>query len=114
MTIYNIYIYQNCNVLGLDGHLHSDLRMWIVILHLEILKGKVLNVFHLPLDVNGWEGTRVARTLLLQRVHVVGINVGVPQSVDKVAGLQPRHVGHHHGEQGVAGNVEGNAKSDIR
>ena len=37
MTIYNIYIYQNCNVLGLDGHLHSDLRMWIVILHLEIL-----------------------------------------------------------------------------
>ena len=33
-----------------DGHLHLDLAVRLVPLHLEVVDGEVLDILHLPLD----------------------------------------------------------------
>lgn len=45
--------------------------------------------------------------LSLKRVDVVKVDVGIAQGVHKFTRLEAAHVGHHDGQQGIAGNVEG-------
>ena len=39
--------------------------------------------------------------------------MGVAQGVDELAGLEARHLRHHHGQQRVGGDVEGKAEKDV-
>ena len=47
-------------------------------------------------------------------IEMVEIDVGVAEGVDKIAGLQPAHLRHHHREQRIGGDVEGYAEEYIR
>ena len=41
------------------------------------------------------------------------IQVRIAEGVHEVAGFQAAHLRHHHGEQGVAGDVERHAEEDV-
>jgi hypothetical protein len=56
------------------------------------------------------EGTDITLKLDLQGLHVVGVDVGVANGVDKVTQFQSTHMGNHDGQESIAGNVEGNTK----
>jgi hypothetical protein len=45
---------------------------------------------------------------------MVQVEVGVAEGMDEVAGFQARNLRDHEGQQGVGGDVEGDAEEDIR
>ena len=44
---------------------------------------------------------------------MVEIDVGVACGVDEVAGAQAAHLCHHHAQEGIGSNIEGNSQKDI-
>lgn len=67
------------------------------------------------LGVEGHRGQRsgVAGKLQTALVDVIVVDVGVAEGVNEIAGLETTGLGNHHGEEGVAGNVEGDAKEYV-
>src|SRR5690554_741041 len=102
-----------CMAGGLYGNTAFDVGMGIVAAELEVLKGKVVDAFHLGIERHGGQGTRGATQLQLDLFEVVGIDVGIAQGVHEIAGLESRYLGHHQQQQGVGGNVEGYAQKDV-
>ena len=96
-----------------NGHIHGDLAVALVAHDLEVIDAKVLDLPHVALDLELGEGLRLPLELLLERGHVVRVHVRVAQSVNKVPGLEPSHVGDHVGEEGVGGDVEGHAEAHV-
>ena len=45
---------------------------------------------------------------------MVAVDVRVSGGVDEFSGLQAANLSYHHGEEGVGGNIEGNAQEHIR
>ncbi len=44
---------------------------------------------------------------------MIAIKVHIAEGVDELAVFQPANLRHHHGEEGVGGNVEGHAEEDV-
>ena len=95
----------------LDGHLHLDGRMRVVVDELKVIGCELVNVLDRPLDPELGERPWLASQLLLQGLHVVQIDVRVANGVHKLARLGARHMSDHVGEQGVGGDVERNAEA---
>ncbi len=55
----------------------------------------------------------MAAELFAGLVKMVAIEVQVAKRVDEFARPQPGDLGHHHGQQRVAGDVEGNAQKHV-
>jgi hypothetical protein len=53
------------------------------------------------------------RELFTRLLDVVGIQVGIAQGVDEIAHFQPADLGHHMGQQRIAGDVERHAQEDV-
>ncbi len=56
---------------------------------------------------------RRARKLQARLLEMVEIEVRVAEGVDELAGLQPGHLRHHHGEQRVGRDVERHAEENV-
>ena len=81
-------------------------RMRPVIDQLEVLVTEIKNTFYLGIDLHlrWWQG--LSLQLLICLLQVVHIQVRITQRVDELAGRLTGHPGHHHGEQGIGGDVE--------
>lgn len=95
-------------------HLHINLWIRIVILDDKVLKRKVFDAIDLALELERrkWSGSPLQ--LLFQRFHMIRVDVGIAQSMHKVAWLQVRHMCDHISQQGVAGDVKGHPKTHVR
>ena len=62
--------------------------MRLVVLDLKVVHGEVLDVVHLPLELDGGKGHRLTFELNFEGIDVVGVHVSVAQSVDELAGFE--------------------------
>ena len=87
--------------------------MRVVVLQFEVFKAEVEQVLHFGVELHLWQGSRLAGKLEAGLLEVVAVEVSVAEGVDEFAGREAAHLRHHHGEQGVAGDVEGYAEEDV-
>ena len=59
------------------------------------------------------QGARLAAELESHLLKVITVDVGVAGRMHKLSGLQAAHLRYHEREQGVGGNVEGNAQEHV-
>jgi len=85
----------------------------LVIQHLEVFKLVVEDGVGFALDMQRGIGKRFAAELQRHLLVVVAIDVAVTAGPDEVAHIQVALLGHHVGEQGIAGDVERHAQKDI-
>ena len=79
----------------------------------EVLVLEVEERLDIGIDFHLGQGTGLTGELELGLFDVVQIEVGVTRGVDEVAGLETRHLCHHHQEQGVGGDVERYAEEGV-
>ena len=79
----------------------------------EVVMAEREDVLGVGVDRHRGKRTRRAGQLEIGLFQVVQVEVGVAEGVDEVAGLQIRHLGHHHGEERIAGDIERHAEEDI-
>jgi len=87
--------------------------MRVVAFEGEVFVCKFKDVFDFGVDFHGWQGSRVASELFFRLVEVVGVEMGVAEGVDEFSWLQAGDLGHHQGEQRIAGDIEGDAEEDV-
>ncbi len=87
--------------------------MALVIQHLEVFKLVVEDGIGFALDVQRWVSKRFAAEMQRHLFVVVAVDVAVATRPDEVAHIQVALLGHHVGEQGIAGDVEGHAQEDV-
>src|SRR5690606_4700321 len=90
-----------------------DVRVRIVIFNDDVLVAEVVDGPHVPGEAQRGQGPGLPGQLQLHLLDVVAVNVHVAESVDELAGLKPRHVGDHHRQQRVAGDVERHAQEKV-
>ena len=59
------------------------------------------------------EGSWKVLHLLLEGFHMIAVDMCIPQDMDQIAGVETAGVGYEVGQQCIAGNVEGHAKSQV-
>lgn len=59
------------------------------------------------------ERTRLTAELCSHLVEVIEVDVCIAESVDEIAGTEIRDLCHHHGEESVGGDVEGDSEEGI-
>lgn len=82
---------------------------WRISRNLEIIELEIENILDFPLYGQLWQFRRVASELQIRLFEMVEIQMGIAERVDKVPRLQPGHVSNHFSEQGIAGDIEGDA-----
>ena len=92
---------------GLDG------GMGIIFNQLKILKVEVSNFFLVSMNEHSWFGARRAGELQFGLFPMIGIKVQIPKGVNEFVGLQVAYFCNHHREEGIGGDVEGNAQKKI-
>ena len=98
---------------ALDGNRGLDSRPRVVSFEGEVFVAESENILHVGLDPHGGQGAGRTGQLCLDLLQEVQVDVGVAERVDEFAGLEPYHLCHHHGEQGVGGDVEGYAEEQV-
>ncbi len=87
--------------------------MALVVQHLEVFKLVVEDGVGFALDVQRGVGKRFAAELERHLFVVVAVDVAVAARPDEVAHIEVALLGHHVGEQSVAGDVERHAQEDV-
>ncbi len=85
----------------------------IVVDELEVLVLEVEKRLDVGVDFHLGQGTGLTGELETGLLDVVQIEMGVTCGVDEVTGLVACHLGHHHQEQGIGGDVEGYAEEGV-
>ena len=85
----------------------------VVVLQGEVFVPEVEDGVYGGVETHGREGAGCAGELFADLVEMVVVDVGVPESVDEVPRAEAADLGHHHGQQGVGGDVEGNAEEGV-
>lgn len=87
--------------------------MALVVFQLEIFVPKIKNAFYTGVQLHGGKRERLAGELEVHLLKVVVVDVHVAEGVDELAGLQGADLRHHHGEQGIGSNVEGDTQEYV-
>ena len=74
---------------------------------------EIKNVGHIAVNHHSRQRARGAAQLQVHLLHVVEVDVGIAERVDKITRLQPGHLRHHHQQQGITGNIEWHAQKQI-
>ena len=90
------------------------MRMRIVVLEGEVLKGEVVDPAHLRIDPHSRKGAWFPGQLQFCLLDVIGVEVQVPEGVDEVTRFVVEHLCDHHRKQGVACDIERDSKKEIR
>lgn len=93
-----------------DGDGRLDAGMGVITLDLEILELVIEDGVRFALDHQGRQRARLAGELQRSLLHVVGVKMHITASPDEVTHFQIALLGHHMGQQGVAGDVERQAE----
>ena len=96
-----------------DGHGGSDVGMRVVVNEAEVGVVEIEDARPLGVEAHSGQGARGAAELLAGLLDVVEVEVGVAGGVDQFTGSEAAHLCHHQGEQGVGGDVEGNAQESV-
>lgn len=97
-----------------DGDRGLDCGMRVVVFDLKILVLEFEDVLHVRVDLYPGKGAGFAAQLELHLIEVVQINMEISKGVDEFKGFEARHLRHHHRQEGVGGNIEGNTQKGIR
>ena len=99
----------------MTSHRHGSLyrRPGVVPLEGKVPVVEVEDRAHFGIENHPGQGTRGAGELLAHLVEVVEIDVYVSESVHEVSGSVAALLGHHHGQQGVRGDVERHSEEDV-
>jgi hypothetical protein len=71
------------------------------------------DVAHLRVEFHFREGQGLTGELQFDLLEMVGINMYVAAGPDEVSRLVPCDLGHHEGQQGIGGDVEGYSQEDV-
>ena len=96
-----------------DGNRRGDMRVALVIEQLKIVELEIKDGSHVRIDLHLRQRKGLARKLQSGLVQMVEVEMGIAKGVDEVTGLVAGHLGHHHGQQGVGGDVERHAQKDV-
>ena len=102
------------NIKASNCHRSLDSRLRLVIQQLNIVEGKVEDGSLFRVELEGRQRTWRAGELAINLFEMIGINVGVAESMDEIAYLQSTVVSNQVRQQSVGGDVEGNAQKAIR
>ena len=87
--------------------------MTLIAQHLEVFKLVIKDGSRTAFDVECGVGEGRAAQLQLYLFVVVAVNVTVATGPDEIAHRQIALLGHHVGQQRIAGNVEGHPQKNI-
>ena len=94
---------------------HSlDVWMRVIIHQLKVFVLEVEDVLHVGINLHLGQWTRLAGELQIHLFQMIEVQVRVADGVNEVAGLQARHLSHHHQQERIRGNVERHAQEGIR
>src|ERR1017187_3073170 len=99
--------------MNLNRHRRLDSRMWIIVLNSEILVLEIKDNFHFRIYLHGGQMLWCSRHLKHHLLHVIGINMGIAEGMNKLAATESANLRNHHGEQRIGRNIERNAKENI-
>ena len=85
----------------------------LVVHQLKILINKLKNTFNFRIQPHTGKGFGGTGELLFGLLQMVEVEVGIAQSVDKCPTGEAANLGHHHGQKGIACNIEGNSQKDV-
>src|SRR4029453_12821569 len=88
--------------------------MWVISLDRDVIEGEVIERADAGVQDESGEWAGLSTQLQPGLVEMVQIEVGVPESVDKLPALQAANLSHHLGQQRIGGDVERNAQKDVR
>ena len=94
----------------LHRHHAFNERVRVVAFKGEIFVVEIKNVGHIAVNHHSRQRARGAAQLQVHLLHVVEVDVGIAERVDKITRLQPGHLRHHHQQQGITGNIERHAQ----
>ena len=97
----------------LDRDRGLDRRPRVVIDELEVLELEFKKVLHIRIHLHRRELTRFAGKLFARLVKVVAVQVQVTKGVDELACFVAAHLGKHHRQQRVRGDVERHAEEHV-
>lgn len=100
--------------LHLNGDRGLDRGVGVVTFEGEVFVAEILEPVHRGIEQHPREGTRFASELEAGLIEVVHVEVEIAEGVDEFLGFQSADLRDHHGEQGVGGDVEGDAEEEIR
>ena len=83
--------------------------VWVIIHQFKILVLEVEDVLHVGINFHLGQWTRLAGELQIHLFQMIEVLVCIPDGVNEVAGLQARHLSHHHQQERIRGNVERHA-----
>jgi hypothetical protein len=87
--------------------------MGLVAREFKILEGETVDVGDIRVDLHLRERVRLASELEFRLLKVIGVKVQVAEGVHELAGLVSANLREHHGEEGVGGDVEGDAEKEV-
>ena len=87
--------------------------MGVVAFEREILEDEILEAAAFWIENHAGEGAAVAGELEAGLVEVVRVEVEVAEGVDELAGAEVADLRDHQGEEGVGGDVEGDAEEEV-
>ena len=79
----------------------------------KVINTEILDIFYFSFDDYFWKWFWFSLELSFERLHVVEIDMGVTESVDKVSGCEMTDVSDHDGEESVAGDVEWDPQAQV-
>lgn len=95
------------------GDFGADCGPGVVAFEAEVFVAEGEEVAHGGVEEHAGQGARGARQQQERLLDVVAIQVQVAEGVHELAGPQARHLRHHHAQQGVGGDVEGDAQEAV-
>ncbi len=87
--------------------------MRVVADEFEVLEFEIVDVADGGIDFHPRKRARLTGELKLGLLDVILIQVQIAEGVDEGARLEITHLRHHHGEERIGGDVEGNTKEQI-
>lgn len=98
------------------SHSHWSLyrRPGVVPLEGKVPVVEVEDRAHFAIENHPGQGTRGPGELFAHLVEMIEVDVDVPEGVHEVPGDIAALLGHHHGQQGIGGDVERHSEEDIR
>lgn len=100
------FVHEAC----LNGNRSFDDRIGIVIEELEVFESEVVDVLDVGIDPHRRKSSRFPAELKIRLLEMVFVKVKIAEGVDEVAGFESADLGDHHGEQRVAGDIEGDSE----
>ena len=88
--------------------------MGVIAFEVEILVLEIENGSHLRVELEAWQRAGLTLQLKSGLIEMIEIQMGVAESVNKLARFESTDLSHHSGQKSVGGDIEGNSEKDVR